>query len=349
MKHKSIIITLIAIVASTFTGCSTNLSTLTGDGLVKKNSGELIVQGNIETKEININSKTAGKITEIKVEEGNSIKNGQVLITIDNSTLVAKEAQTKAKIDAATGQMKAGEAAKGIAQAQLQKAQNGLRPEEIASLKTRLDLAQSTYNRVKALFDKEYAPKAELDKAQTELEVIQQQYDIAKQGARSEDIAAAQAQVNQASASIQAAQGLIKEAEGGVSEVQSLINDTTIAAPSNGIINHLNVEVGELISPGMPLLVITNTTTPWIECNVKETDLSKAKLNQVVSVKLPAYANQKFKGKIVRINEKPDFAVKRATNDNGDFDILSYGVKVELTDVNKPLHQGMTALVDFGK
>ena len=51
----------------------------------------------------------------------------------------------------------------------------------------------------------------------------------------------------------------------------------------------------------------------------------------------------------MRINEKPDFAVKRATNDNGEFDVLSYGVKVELTNMDKPLHPGMTAIVDFGK
>ncbi|MCH5139171.1 HlyD family secretion protein, partial [Clostridiaceae bacterium UIB06] len=73
------------------------------------------------------------------------------------------------------------------------------------------------------------------------------------------------------------------------------------------------------------------------------------KLNGEVSVKLSTYPGEQFKGKIVRINKDADFAVKRATNDNGEFDVLSYGVKVELIDMNKPLHAGMTAFVDFGK
>lgn len=349
MKKKGLIFTSLIIITSFFTGCSNNAAALTGDNLTKNSSSNLVVQGNIETKEVNINSKIAGKITAIKVAEGDSIKNGQVLITIDNSSLVAKDAQSKAQIDAATGQMKAAQSAKAAAQAALSKAQNGARPEEIDEAKAQYDLAQSTYDRVKGLFDKNYAAQADLDKAKASLDVATSQYNIAKDGARKEDIAALQAQVNQADATIQGYQAQIKQAEGGQSEVQSYIADTTITAPADGIVNQLNVEVGELVSTGMPLLVITNTTKPWIECNVKETDLSKVKLNGTVSVKLPSYPKEKLTGKIVRINEKPDFAVKRATNDNGDFDVLSYGVKVELQDTTKQLHQGMTALVDFGK
>ncbi|NMM65069.1 HlyD family secretion protein [Clostridium sp. P21] len=349
MKKRGLIFTSLIIITSFFTGCTNNAAALTGDNLTKKSSSNLVVQGNIETKEVNINSKIAGKITAINVAEGDSVKNGQVLITIDNSTLVAKDAQSKAQIDAAAGQVKAAQAKKAAAQAVLSKAQNGARPEEIEEAKAQYDLALSTYNRVKELNDKGYAAQVDLDKAKAQYDVAKQQYDMAKAGARSEDIAAAAAQVNEADAAIQAYQAQIKQAQGGQSEVQSYIADTTITAPADGVINQLNVEVGELVSTGMPLLVVTNTTKPWIECNVKETDLSKVKLNGTVSVKLPSYPKEKFTGKIVRINEKPDFAVKRATNDNGDFDVLSYGVKVELTDTNKTLHQGMTALVDFGK
>ncbi|WP_411682169.1 HlyD family secretion protein [Clostridium thailandense] len=349
MKRKSIVLLLaLAITVGLFSGCSKNVI-LTGDKIVKQQSDHLIVQGSIETKEININSKVAGKITDIKIKEGDSIKNGQVLITIDNSALVAKEAQSKAQIDAATGQMRAAEAAKSAAQAQLQKAQNGARPEEIAQAKSQYDLAKSTYDRVNGLYSKGYAAKEDLDKAQTAMDVAEKQYDVAKDGARSEDIASLQAQVNQADATIQGYEAQIKQAQGGQDEVQTYINDTTITAPSDGTVTQLNVEAGELVSTGMPLLVMTNTTAPWIECNVKETDLSKVKLNGEVSVKLSAYPDEQFKGKIVRINKDADFAVKRATNDNGEFDILSYGVKVELIDMNKPLHAGMTAFVDFGK
>lgn len=349
MKRKNIALIMSLLVTTSLSTACTNAAALTGDKIIKQTNGHLTVQGNIETKEININSKTAGKIKEIKISEGDSIKGGQVLITIDNSTLQAKQSQTQAQIEAATGQKNAAEAAKQAAQAKLDALKNGARPEELAQLKAQYDLAETTYNRVKALYDQNYVSKADFDNAQTQFEIVKQKYDLAKNGARAEEITAAQAQVSQADSTIQAYDAQIKQAQGGLSEVQTYINDTTIAAPIDGTVTQLNVEVGELVTPGMPLVVLTNTTAPWIECNVKETDLSKVKLNGEVSVKLAAYPNQQFKGKIVRINEKPDFAVKRATNDNGEFDVLSYGVKVELTNMDKPLHPGMTAIVDFGK
>ena len=50
---------------------------------------------------------------------------------------------------------------------------------------------------------------------------------------------------------------------------------------------------------------------------------------------------------MTNVSQKPSFATKRATNENGSFDILSYGVKVEITDAPEELYSGMTVLVDF--
>lgn len=319
MKHKNIkLITALLMTASILTACGvdTNISKLTGDKLIKQNNGHLIVQGNVETKEVNINSKVAGKIKEVKITEGDNIKNGQVMITIENNSLVAKQSQTQAQIEAATGQMNAAQAAKAAALAQLQKIESGARPEELAQVKAQYDLAQKTYDRIKPLFDQGYVSNADLDNASTQLELAKQKNDLTKNGARPEEILMAKAQVNQAESTIQAVQGQIKQAEGGLSEVQTYISDTTIVAPVDGIVTQLNVEPGELVSTGMPLLVISSTVVPSIECNVKETDISKIKLAQAVTIKLSSYPNKEFKGKVVRINKKPDFAVKRATNDN---------------------------------
>lgn len=362
MKRIGLLISII-MTMTLLSSCGTSVGTLTGDQLTKTANSNLQVQGNVETKEIDLNSKMAGKITAVKVSEGDQVKAGQVLFVIDNATIIAKKAQVEAQIAAATGQMNAAQAAQQAASEVLKKAQNGARPQEIAQAKAGYDeaaagynYALTTYNRVKALYDGNAATKADLDQATTALEVqkqtmqIQKQvYDMAKSGARNEDKAAAQAQVTQAQSMVSAAKGQILQAKGGLEEVQSYLDDTVIKAPADGIMETVNVEPGELVSTGMPVATMTTTVAPWVEVSVKETDLSKVSLGQQVNVKLLAYPNETFKGKIVRINEKPDFAVKRATNDNGEFDVLAYGVKVELTGIGKQLHPGMTAIVDFGK
>jgi HlyD family secretion protein len=202
---------------------------------------------------------------------------------------------------------------------------------------------------LKVLYEEKSIAKSDLDSAETQYQVSKDKYDIAQKGARQEDIKAAKAQVEQANGSVEAVEGQIKQAQGALDEVNINISNATVVAPEDGVVTQLNVKEGELVSTGMPLVVITDVNNPSILCNVRETELSKVDLNQEVSVKIPAYNDEVFEGKVVKINKNADFAVKRATNDNGEFDILSYGVKVELFDIHKPLHSGMTTFVDFGK
>ncbi len=349
MKIKNIaLLSILGITLNLLTGCSSE-SILTGDKLIKTQNNTLTVQSNVEMTDTNINSVLAGKITEVKVKEGDSVVKGQTLLIMDSDTLSAQKAQVQAQIEAATAQVKAAESAREAASAKLELAQNGARPEEIDQAKAAYDLAKSTDDRLKVLYEEGSISKSDLDNADTQMQVAKDKYDIAQKGARPEDIKAAQAQVNQASAAIDAANGQLKQAEAALQGVDVNLNYANITAPAEGVVTQVNVEAGELVSTGMPLAVITDTNTPSILCNVKETDLSKVELNQEVSVKIPAYNNENFTGKVVKINKNADFAVKRATNDNGDFDVLSYGVKVELTDMDKPLRAGMTTFVDFGK
>lgn len=349
MKIRNMtILSVLLFTANTFTGCA-SISTLTGDKLVKEAQNNLIVQSNVDMTDINVNTLVPGKIKEIKVKEGDSVKKGDVLLMVDSDTLVAQQAQVQAQIETAKAQLSAAQATRDAASAKLEAAQNGARPEEIDQAKAASDLATITLNRLKILYEQGSIPKSDLDNAETQAQVAKDKYDLAQSGARAEDIKAAQAQVNQANASVEAVAGQIKQAEAGLQGVNVNLNYATVTAPEDGVITQVNVESGELISTGMQLIVVTKTNEPSILCNVRETNLSKVDLDQEVSIKIPAYPDETFKGKVVKINKNADFAVKRATNDNGEFDVLSFGVKVELTDNDKPLRSGMTAFVDFGK
>jgi HlyD family secretion protein len=116
----------------------------------------------------------------------------------------------------------------------------------------------------------------------------------------------------------------------------------------DGTVTELNVNEGELVSSGMPLATLTSSKKPYVEINVKETDLGLVHIGDTVDITIEAYPDDTFKGKIINVNQKPDFATKRATNNNGDFDVLSYGVKVEMINVDKDIYPGMTVMVNLG-
>lgn len=286
-----------------------------------QSNSELIVQGSLKMEETNLNSKLAGVIGEVLVEEGDQVKAGDPLIVLKSETVEAKLQQA--------------EGAQAAAEAQAGKAAAGARGQEVAQAKAAFDYAQKTYDRMKALVEQEAISEATFDQVTAQYTAAKEVYNMALEGARSEDKAAANA--------------LVQQAGGAVAEVNSYLADSVIKAPMDGVVTAINVNEGELISTGMPLAAVTAMNHSWVEVNVKETDLSKVKLGQKVIVKIAAYPEETFEGKVIRVSQKPDFATKRATNENGDFDILSYGVKVNLNQVNKNLYPNMTVTVNFDK
>jgi HlyD family secretion protein len=177
MKVKNIaLLSILAVTTNLLTGC-TSISTLTGDKLIKQENNTLTVQSNVEMTDTNINSVLAGKIKEVKVKEGDSVEKGQVLLIMDSDTLSAQKAQVQAQIEAATAQVKAAEAARDAASSKLELAQNGARPEEIDQAKSAYDLAKTTDDRLKVLYEEGSIPKSDLDNADTQMQVAKDKYD----------------------------------------------------------------------------------------------------------------------------------------------------------------------------
>lgn len=309
-KNLVIIIAVIAILCLVF-------------ALVKLNQSgqdDLIIQGNIKTEEIDLNSKIAGNVDQILVEEGQQVKKGDTLIIISSESIEAKKQQA--------------EAAAAAAKAQYDKAVNGARSQEVAQAKAAYDLAEKTYQRIKKLYEQEAVSANTYDQAYAQYIAAKETYEMAEQGARAEDKAAAEA--------------LVRQTKAAEEEVQSYLDDTVIKAPMDGTVTALNVNVGELVSSGMPLATLTSAEKPYVEINVKETDLGLIHVGDLADLTIAAYPDDVFQGKIVTVNQKPDFATKRATNNNGDFDVLSYGVRIELVNVDKDIYPGMTVMVNLG-
>ena len=177
---------------------------------------ELILQGEVEANEVRVSGKLAGRILELKAKEGESVEKGQVLVLIDSPEINAKAVQAKSVEQAA--------------QAVSNKAQNGARKETIEGAKEQYERAKAaaeyatkSYQRMKNLYDKGVIAAQKFDEveAQYKAAIAQQkaaksQYDMALNGAQTEDKQAAAAQVNQA--------------KGAVMEVSSYMNETRLTA-----------------------------------------------------------------------------------------------------------------------
>ena len=216
-----------------------------------------------------------------------------------------------------------------------------------------------TYARVSSLFDKGAIPAQKKDEVATQLAVAKEQYAMAQEGARTEDVQAAQGLANQAAGALSAANASkmqvdlaeqkYQEALAGLAEVDSLLADARIIAPKKGTVVELNCEPGELVSSGMPIATIGDLQNINLTLNVFESDLAGIQPGQEVAVHFTGTGDKIFAGTVKRISSKPHFATQRSTNNQED-DVLAYDVKVAVSQLGETtIYPGMTAYVQFAE
>lgn len=320
-------------VAMAFSGCTTSAA--------EKD----YFQGTIEAEDVDINAKIPGRITEVAIEEGQTVEIDALIADVDARDLEAKREGVVALSKAAEAGVEASKAQLEAANAVLSKAKAGARSQDIAKAQAAKDVLQKNYNRLKELYDNGAISLAQLEEVETKLIVAKETLDMAKEGARAEDIQAATAQVAAATSGVIAAEEKYAQAVSGIKEVDTFLVDTHILSPLKGIVTSLNTSAGEMVSTGMNIATITNLDEIWVMINVDETEIAKFQEGQVVKVTTLAYEDQSFEGTVTRINQNADFAVKKASNENGDFDLVSYGVKVKLENPDHIFRPGMTAFV----
>jgi len=338
------------------------------------------VSGTIEVKEVNILSKLPGRVDKLLVQENQTVKAGETIAILSSDELKAKEIQAKALVEAAKTQLEQANnsvilqeaiaksnsdkanAALAAAQSQYNKARNGARKQEINEAQIYYDTLKTTYARVKFLAEKGAVTQQKADEVKAQMDIAKATLDMAKEGARPEDIEAAASLVSQAKAAVdaantgnlqvelakqnvEAAKAKYEQALGGLQEVQAYLKDTKIISPIDGTVTMINAKKGELVATGYTVAMVSDLSDMWVNVKLKETDISKVNLNQRINVTLSAYPDNKFEGKIADISKKPDFAAKRSTNERDEEDIVAYNVKVKIANKNGILRPGLTASV----
>src|SRR6476469_5399222 len=236
----------------------------------------LLVQGEVDATRLDIAARIDGRVGAIPVDRGQDVAAGAVLVRIDNPETIAKHEQAQA--------------AKIVAEAQLANINAGTRAEVIAARKAALEraqasvvLAQKTYDRISQLAEHGNAPIARLDQAtdslhesQRAVDQAQSAYDQAVNGYTREEHEIAEANVGKAIADIKA--------------VQSIIDQMVVYAPVDSQVYKRNVEPGEYVSPGVPLVTLIDLNDLWVHFDLREDLVKTLKVGDRFAVRIPALA-----------------------------------------------------------
>lgn len=294
------------------------------------NKDENVIEGTgtIEATNVTLSAKTSGQIRHLLFIEGQTVKAGDTLLIIDTEALNI--------------QLKQLEAGTEVSKAQLEQMRNGARKEDISQAESALQQAEINYKqakldfeRMKNLTNENAIARKQFDDAQARLDIATAQYQSAKDNfskvkniTRPEELRQAMGRFNQSQANAE----LIKKN----------INDSFIISPINGIVTQKFFEEGESVSPMSSLVKVSDLSMVELYIYVPQTELAKIKYGDYAEVKIDAFENKSYKGKVVYISPEAEFTPKNIQTKD-ERTKLVFGVKLSLENPGYELKPGMPA------
>lgn len=276
--------------------------------------------------EVKLSPDISGEIVELTVQEGDSVKKGQVVAKIYADIYATQRDQAQATVSQQQAQVANASAA-------------------IESSKAQLDQAKKTYEMQKQLFDQKVISKNEFNTSEATLRSAQAMYNAAVQG-------------------IRGGQAGVQGARAGLAKANKDISRANVVAPIGGVISLLNVKKGERVvgssmMAGTEMMRIADLSRIEVRVDVGENDVPKVHTGDSALVQVEAYSNRKFKGIVTQISSSNNGAAQQSSAMSGATDVTNYKVYIrllpfsyqDLLDPSKPksfpFRPGMSASADI--
>ncbi|MFZ9387887.1 MAG: efflux RND transporter periplasmic adaptor subunit [Chitinophagaceae bacterium] len=267
--------------------------------------------------EVKISPDISGEITELNVEEGDSVKKGQVLARIYADIYALQRDEAASRVNQTSATVDNSSAA-------------------LDALKANLELAQQTYDRNKKLYDEKVISKAELEQYETTLRSARSNYNAAQQNIRS------------LKANVQASQV-------GLNKANTDLSRTTLTAPMDGVISSLKVKKGERVAGnsfnvGTEMMTVADMAILEVRVDVGENDIVKINVGDSADVEVDAYNNRKFKGVVTKIASSTKSGSMLSSNDVTNYEVrirLDKSSYADLAGNTFPFRPGMNASADI--
>lgn len=341
------------------------------------------VSGFLEADEIRVGSRVGGRVKVVHVEEGEAVSLGQLLVELEPYDLLEREKEaiaTLAEREADYQRMKSGYRSEEIAQAEAKfnqakayydKLKTGPRKQEIEAARGRLQVAQAelllakqNFTRRTKLFESKSIPKEEFDAASKQLEsaqaqlvVRQQELNLLEEGTREEEVREAEGQMAEAKAAweltrngyrvedVAQAKAARDAAQAAVDVVREQTKELRIVSPVNGFIESLDLQPGDLVASGAPVLSVLDQEDLWVRCYVPQ-NRTAVQVGDKLWVTVDGLDGERFLGEVVFVARLAEFTPSNVQTPE-ERSKLVFRIKVELNEKVGRLRPGMTVDVSL--
>jgi len=322
MQRRSLILLAVAAALLVAAGTSWYAS--------RRDDGRLTLYGNVDIRSVNLSFRVGGRLEALNVDEGATVRAGQVLGRLDAEPLrhaLAEAEANRAALAATAALYHRGTRRQDIAQAR----------DSLAALRATQDAADKTLARQQALAGTGATPvralddaRAARDSAAAQAASAAQKLDALTQGFRDEEIATADANLKRAAAALASA--------------RLQWRDTTLLAPSDGVIMTRAVEPGTQLGAGATVFTLSLTHPVWARVYIGEADLGRAVIGRAVTLHSDSRPGHPYHGTIGFVSPAAEFTPKNVETEDLR-SALVYRVRVVVNDPDDALRQGMPVTV----
>lgn len=301
-------------------------------GCSKSASDRIVATGTIEMIEVDVAPQVPARVVTVRVEEGQSVRTGDTVAVLMQSTTRAGVAEHAARVRAAEARLR--EARAGARPREIERAEAELRRSEAEAVKASRDLERiqplvaagaETPQRLDAATAEAAGAAARRDAAREDLQLL-------REGTRPERIDLARAELASARATLAGA--------------SAVAGDLVLTAPVSGTVLSRNAEPGEMLASGQSVLTLGETGATYTRVYVPTRELPSVKTGQAATAHLDGFPDHPFKGRVVAVSPTAEFTPRIALTEKERADMV-FGVKVALEDTTGMLKAGLPATVEI--
>ena len=316
---------------------------------------ELTLTGIVTTNDVVVSPQIAGQISELKVSEGDIVKADQLVAVIRPDELQADAAYYTHSVEGLGSQVRESEAALRFQERQttdqIKQAESTLASAEAQQMAATADLenAKLVFDRTRSLSGKGVDSPQALDQARTAFDAAQARVDSLKKQVEAQRSALALAhsmaeQVAVRRSQVQSTQQQQQAANAQRTKAQVRLGYTEVKSPIDGIVDVRAARVGEVVTPGQPIVTLINPDDLWIRADVEETYIDRIRLGDKMTVRLPSGDTRE--ATVFYRGVDAGFATQRDVS-RTKRDIKTFEVRLRADNKDRRLAVGMTAYVQL--
>jgi multidrug resistance efflux pump len=349
--------------------------------------GALVVPGVIEADDLHVGSKIGGRVLKVVAREGQTVKEGEPLVLLEPGDLDAALAEAHARLRQAEAkyallnsgareeEIERTEAALKMAQAELDRLLSSPRQEELAkaaqewaAAKARWEESRDALKRADDLSKRDLIARQEYrsalaaeEEAEQKMRAARRRHDLLLAGARKGEIEAARLRMSEADAKLRElrrgyrrqeiahARSEMETARAKMQWIRTQLDETVIRSPADALVERLDLEPGDLVAPGKPVVTLLRTGSLWVRAYLSQAKLAQVRPGLKVTVHVESATSKDFSGVVRRIHRQGELEARKAEGGGTERILQVFETEVMIDDPDHLLRPGMNADVIIPK